>query len=207
MICKHCGNEIKDGMNYCMECGEPIEEQIIVKSIEELPLEARPLIDLGGYIRELVSNVYVLLTFLGAICMYLSVFLKWTSTNINGEIKGGDLYDMAAENSGFYIGKSKLFFLASVILLMAVFMLLYSGKRNVRFLIRAGENKLIGIIPIVISLIAFILIVTDKAYVEARNINHVKLYECVGFLVYLAGVILSTAGVFVEKNGSRNKNE
>ncbi len=199
MTCKHCGSEIKDGMDYCMECGESVEDKLIVMSVNELPVDARPLINLGGYIKELVSNMYVLLTFLGALCMYLSVFMKWTCGNVHGKIKGGDLFDMVSENSSFYIGDKKIFYYALIILLMGVAILLYSGRRNIRFLARVENNKLAGIVPIVVSLVAFMMVITNKAYSEARSINHVTIYTCTGIIIYVIGLILSIAGVLLEK--------
>ena len=31
MVCRECGKEIADGLDYCTECGAPVEEPIVIK--------------------------------------------------------------------------------------------------------------------------------------------------------------------------------
>lgn len=200
MVCKHCGATIEENMDYCMACGESVEEQIIIKSVKELPKEAQPALDFSGYVKSLVKEPYNSIALIGAICLYLSPFFAWVSKTFYDNKTTGDLFDIAAKNGDFGIDKGILSLYGTLILVAGVMMLLMSARDYIKFLKPVSENIIVRLVPSVLAIIVFVLILGNNDYTTLVKLCGIKVHNCVGPILLVVGVLIYTISVIMERN-------
>jgi len=200
MICEHCKAEIKEGLDYCQECGEPIEDKIIVTTVADIPLEARPFIDMGGYVTGLTTNVYNVIALLGALCLYLSPFFGWIKGNIEGEMRSADLFDIGAQYGDFAINKTMLTMMGILILLAGILMLAMSGRESIRPLSPYSDVLLVRLIPIVLAVIAMVVVIINKGYSNLCKMYDSDMYQCLGPILCVAGTAIYALSIIMENN-------
>ena len=226
MQCNNCGKEIKEGMDYCMECGAPIEEPaVITLTKEDLKVTKKkaepaavtgPFFDLSGFINSLKSSVSMLLAFIGAILLYLSSFSTWLWYQLFEQKKSANIFDMGNKSSEMYIGKATFLILGIFILITGLLMLIMSADSYIRPLKSIGNSQtkrtILKCIPIIISIVIFILIWKNNLYEQAYNNikNQIDFAREIGSsnytggrgagpVLYICGVALYAISVLFEK--------
>lgn len=226
MQCNNCGKEIKEGMDYCMECGAPIEEPAVITLTKEdlkatknkaEPVATGPFFDLSGFVNSLKSSVSMLLAFIGAILLYLSTFSTWLWDQLFEQKKSANIFDMGNKSGEMYIGKSSFLLLGIIILITGLLMLIISADSYIRPLKSIGNSEakrtILKCIPIIISIIIFILIWKNNLYEQAYNNIKIQIDFAksigsssnytggrgVGPILYICGVALYALSVLFEK--------
>lgn len=227
MQCNNCGKEIKEGMDYCMECGAPIEEPAVItltkedlkatKNKAEPAAATGPFFDLSGFVNGLKSSISILLAFIGAIFLYLSTFSTWLWEQLFEQKKAANIFDMGNKSGEMYIGKSSFSLFGIIILITGLLMLIMSADSYIRPLKSIGNSEakrtILKCIPIIISIIIFILIWKNNLYEQAynniknqidfaKNIGSGSNYtggRGIGPILYIGGVALYALSVLFEK--------
>lgn len=227
MLCKNCGKEIKEGMDYCMECGAPIEEPAVItltkeqlkapKKKAEPDAVTGPFFDLSGFVNNLKSSVSMLLAFIGAILLYLSSFSTWLWEQLFDQKKSANIFDLGNKSGEMYIGKASFLILGIIILITGLLMLIMSADPYIRPLKSFGNSEvkrtILKCVPIIISIIIFILIWKNNLYEQAYNNikNQIDFAKSIGSssnytggrgvgpILYICGVALYTLSVLFEK--------
>lgn len=226
MQCNNCGKEIKEGMDYCMECGAPIEEPAVItltkedlkatKNKAEPVAVTGPFFDLSGFINGLKSSMSMLLAFVGAILLYLSSFSTWLWDKLFEQKKSANIFDLGNKSSEMYIGKSSFLILGIIILITGLLMLIISAGSYIRPLRSIGSSEgkriILKCIPLIISIVVFILIWKNNLYEQAYNNinNHIDYAKNLGSsnytggrgagpVLYICGVALYAISVLFEK--------
>lgn len=201
MTCKHCGTEIKDGLDYCLECGEPIEDKVVITTVKNIPIEAKPFLDFSGYVKALSSNVCICLSLLGAICLYLSPFMKWLEKTVHGENISGGLFDLGAKNGDMSIGDGKLCLFAVLILATGLYMLAMSGRKYIKPLMFC-DNIIVRIVPVVLAIVILVLIMTNDTYSNYCKVANISPFTFIGPILFIVGILLYGISLFLEKKES-----
>lgn len=218
MVCKECGKEIADGMDYCPECGAPVEEPIVIKmskddikkankELEKKEKENKKIsnkiqnrdndydeqkeyqgsfINLIGYVKSLAGNMSKMLSFAGAVLLYISPFLAWLYQELHKVRTSGNLFDLGSKvvkdqwgtevNTTITLGSKFFSVMAIVILLSGFCMMVFSAREYIKPMWKYRNKLLIRFIPVVTSIIAFVLIFTNKHYKELID-NYKSLKE------------------------------
>lgn len=200
MICEHCKAEIDEGLDYCQECGEPIEDKIIITTMKDVPLDAQPFLDFGGYVKGLTKNPYNIMAFVGAMCLYLSPFFGWIKGNVNGEIASADLFDIGAKYGDFAINKPIITILATLILVAGLAMLAMSGREYIRPLKPYADMLIVRCIPAVIAIVVFVVQLLNKGYKNLCSMYDVEIYKCVGPILCVVGIVIYVLSIVMENN-------
>lgn len=214
MVCRECGKEIADGLDYCTECGAPVEEPIVIKmskddikkankDLDKKTKEQRKstnkdgkgknvigaydesedyegeFINLVGYGKSLGSNINNLLALIGAILLYVSPFMTWLYQKLHGFKTTGNLFELGgkvvkdqwgtAVNAKITLGSSLFVLYAVIILLSGFCMMVFSARRYIKPMWKFRNKYLIRFIPAITSIIAFVLVFTNKYYKEVIN--------------------------------------
>lgn len=229
MQCNNCGKEIKEGMDYCMECGAPIEEPAVItltkenlkatKNKEEPAAVTGPFFDLSGFVHSLKTSISMLLAFIGAILLYLSSFSTWLWDELFEQKKSANIFDMGNKSGEMYIGKSIFLVWGIIILITGLLMLIMSADSYIRPLKSIGNSEvkrtILKCIPIIISIIIFMLIWKNNLYEQAYNNikNQIDFAKSIGSnsnytggrgvgpILYICGVALYSLSVLFEKKG------
>ncbi len=227
MECKNCGKEIKEGMDYCMECGAPIEEPAVItltkddlkaaKKKPETPVVTGPFFDFSAYIGNLKSSVSLFLAFLGAILLYLSSFSTWIWYQLFDEKKSANIFDMGIKSNEMYIGKSSFLIFGIIVLVTGLLMLVVSASSCIRplkaFCSSDIKRIFLKALPIIIAVIIFILIWKNDSYVQSYNNikSQIDLAQKIGAhanynggrgagpVLYIAGVALYTLSTLFDR--------
>lgn len=226
MQCNNCGKEIKEGMDYCMECGAPLEEPAVItltkedlkatKNKAEPAAVTGPFFDLSGFVNGLKSSISMLLAFLGSILLYLSSFSTWLWYQLFEQKKSANIFDMGNKSSEMYIGKSSFFIFGTIIIITGLVMFIMSADVYIRPLKSIGNSEvrriILKCIPIIICIIVFILIYKNNLYEQAYNNikNQIDFAKNIGSsnytggrgagpILYIGGVVLYTLSILFEK--------
>lgn len=198
MVCKYCGAEIKEGMDYCMNCGELTEEKEVVKTVKVMPVEAQPFFDFSGYVKSMQTKRFTVLSLLGALCLYISPFMKWMEKTVYGEGKvSGSLFDIGSKNSVLSIREGKMIFFAVCTLIVALYMMVMSAKKYIRPL-RLCNNFIIRLLPAVMAIVIFVLIYMNKTYSKYCDFNNISLFGCSGHILFILGILLYGISLCIE---------
>ncbi len=168
MICSNCGKEIMDGATYCLECGASIDEPVVLKEVKPKKVEEKkpkaPEYDLSGYIKALGNETHVLLGLLAAILVYMAPFFSWIWNEHFNVRKSANLFELGGKNAELSVNSGILIFMGVLIVLCAVDMLAFSGCRYIGPLRAFEKNYIIRALPIVLSLIFFIIVINNNKY-------------------------------------------
>ena len=211
MICKNCGKEIPEGMNYCPECGESADAPVIVTSTKIKKEPKKVTFNLSGYINALKTDMSVLLALIGAVVVYLSTFMSWIWEKLSGVKASGNLFDIGSKVGDKALHQTGIFVMAIVVLIMGLSMIALSGAEFVGPLEKFSGNKLVKLIPVVVCIALFIIILKNDAYNVA--LNHIEEYKQtvenmgmgsaykggrgIGPVLYIIGNALYTLSVFI----------
>lgn len=200
MVCNNCGKDIPEGNDYCLECGAPLDEPVVikitkddirkankkdketkaVKVVEEAEdVSQRAFIDVAGYLKSLTNNVGNMLALMGAVLLYLSPFMTWLWDKLWDTKSSGNLFDLGGKNGDMALGTPVIIIFAIVILLTGFAMLILSARENIRPLKPYADNYLIRFIPVIVGIIIFVLIIKNGSYAAAienigKGIEHAK---------------------------------
>ena len=202
MTCKKCGAEIQEGLDYCMECGESTEERIVITS-RKLPVEAQPFLDFSGYVKSLSSNLYNVMALIGAICLYLSPFFRWMSKMAYDEKISANLFDIGSDTGDLALNQANITLMAMVIVIMGIYMLAMSAREYLRPVKNYADNLIVRIIPIIVSIVVFVLILVNKEFSNATKLYNVELYKCLGPIFLVVGIVIYSLSVIMEIMQSR----
>lgn len=225
MVCSNCGKELPEGATYCLECGEPIEEPIVLKAtkIEEKAgprLKADgPFINFSGYVASLKSDTSCFLALLGALLTYLAPFMSWGWRRLFETKESGNLFDFGSKNATMTLGKSIFLVFAILVVLNGVCMLVISARENIRPIRPHADNVILWLVPIVLGVLVFILIIRNETYRQLLNgiENQIDLAKHLGNaknidggrgfgpIFYLGGLALYTLSVLVGFAGRKKK--
>ena len=187
MICSNCGKEIKDGASYCLECGAPIDEPVVLsqvkpKNMEEAAAAGKiiekkkikdglkydgPFFNFSGYVKSLGTDTSVLIGLLAAMLVYLSPFFSWEWTEHFEVKKSANLFELGGDNGELALGAGILVFMAILLMLCALDILAFSGCRYVGPLKAFEKNYIVRCLPIVLILIFFVIIMNNESYTMA----------------------------------------
>ena len=221
MICSNCGKEIPENMDFCTECGEPVEAPVIItatkSSTEKVKSEPRlmadgPFINFPGYVKALKGNIYMAAGLLGAILVYLAPFCTWIWENLNGAKNSCSMFDMAGKNAELALNQPVIKVYAVIIIVMAIGMLLLSAREYVRPLRPFADNVFLRVLPAVVCIIIYVLIVKNKIYIQALDaIDNLKRTiqgmgvsgsydggKGIGPILFMVGLIVYTLSVAFE---------
>ncbi|MDE6025642.1 MAG: zinc ribbon domain-containing protein [Lachnospiraceae bacterium] len=225
MQCNNCGKEIKDGMDYCMECGAPIEEPAVLnkeaikaaqKKISQTDTEQGTFFDLSGYIDKLKSSITILLALIGALLLYFSSFSSWIWSRLFDDKVSANLFDLGIKSQDMYLGSSKFLIFGILTLAVGILMLIMSASSFIRPLKKLQNNSLLTLIlkllPIILSIVILILIFKDNTYSTAYNniANQIELAKSLGAssnfdggrglgpILYIAGTCIYSLSVLAD---------
>ncbi len=204
MVCKGCGKEIEEGQEFCDACANVSEDTTVVritkddlkKSKHKEPrLKAEgPFLDLEGYARSLVGKFTNMLALLGAVILYLSPFCAWMKREVEGGKLTASLFDVGGKHADLAVHQNILSVCGVVILFVAVVILVFSARENIRPLRPYADSYLLRLIPVVPGIIAYILIIKNSAYCEALLAPNTEsgagnIMCIVGLIIYVLSVI------------------
>ncbi len=207
MVCKGCGREIEDGREYCDICAGIEEDTKVVRiTRDDLKKMGRkeprlkpegPLLDLEGYARSLKGDFTNILALLGAVLLYLAPFCSWMKREGQNGILRGSLFDVGGKNTELAVHQNVLIVCSVVMLLMAVFMLVFSARENIRPLRPYTDAYILRLVPVVPGIAAYILVMKNSAYREALAISGTA--SGVGNILCIVGLILYTLSVVFDR--------
>lgn len=225
MQCSNCGKEIKDGMDYCMECGAPIEEPAVLdketikasqKKASQAVEEQGAFFDLSGYVSRLKSSITILLALIGALLLYFSSFSSWLWSRLFDDKTSANLFDLGIKSQEMYLGSSKFLILGILTFAAGLLMLIMSASAFIRPIKKIHNNQLLTLIlklsPIIISIVVFILILKDNTYSTVYNNikSQIELAKSLGAssnfdggrglgpIFYIAGTCLYAISVLID---------
>lgn len=206
MICKECGKEVAENLEYCDSCGAPLKElaaiHISSEKMKELT-KKKPrlqadgmLVDLEGYAASLVGNWTNILALLGTILVYCSTTFAWmTRDTVRDEHFTASLFDLAGKNADIAMKQPILLVYAIGILVMGIFMLIFTARENIRFLRPFADTYVLRLLPALIAIVLYVLVQNNRVYAHMLTLEG---YErgigatlCViGLFVYCISVVL-----------------
>lgn len=204
VVCKGCGKEIEDGQEYCDACAGIEDDAEVIRitrddlkklNRKEPRLKAEGLfLDLEGYARSLRGDFTNILALLGAVLLYLAPFCSWMKREDRNGTQWGSLFDVGGKNAELAVHQNVLIVCSVVILLMAVSMLVFSARENIRPLRPYADAYLLRLIPVVPGIAAYIVILKNSAYSAALAVSGTspgigKIICAVGLIVYTLSVI------------------
>ncbi len=181
MTCSNCGKEINDGAAYCLECGAPIDEPVVLSEIKKAPDKRKvaakttnqktegSLFDLSGYVKGLGADTSILLGLLASVLVYLSPFFSWMGYKHFDVKKSGNLFELGGKNAELAVGEGIIIFMAILIMLSALDMLAFSGCKYISPLKKFENNYLLKAVPIVLTIIFMMVIIKCDRYELALN--------------------------------------
>lgn len=212
MVCKGCGKEIEDGQEYCDACARvEMETEVIHVTRDDLKKLNRreprlkadgPFLDLEGYARSLKDNFTNILALLGAVLLYLAPFCSWMKREGQSGTRWGSLFDLGGKRAELAVHQNVLIVCSVVILVMAVSMLVFSARENIRPLRPYTDAYLLRLIPVVPGIAAYIVILKNSAYNAALAASGTspgigRIICAAGFIVYALSVVFD---MFREKS-------
>lgn len=246
MICSNCGKEIMEGATYCLECGASIDEPVVLKDLKPKNVEEAkasgtikekkniietmkddfnqcknykgPFFDLSGYIKAIGSETSVLIGLLASILVYMAPFFSWIWNEHFKVRKSANLFEMAGKNAELSINSGILIVMGVLIILSAIDMLAFSGCKHIGPLKAFEKNYIIKALPIVLTLLFFIIIVNNNKYEAA--LEFIKNQEetadklgaganysggmGVGPILLVAGQVLYAVSLFMDYTKRKN---
>lgn len=197
MTCSNCGKEIMEGATYCLECGAAIDEPVVLSDIKPKNMEKAlaegkikekksivetfksdleksrnykgTLLDFSGYVKSLGSDTAALLGFLAAVLMYLAPFFSWLWNEHFKVKKTGNLFELGGKNAELALHSGIFIFMAILIMLSAIDMLAFSGCKYVGPLKAFEKNYIVRALPVVLSLIFFLIVINSKDFKTALD--------------------------------------
>ena len=203
MVCEQCNAKIKDGLDFCQECGAPVQEAVIITCMDDIPLDAQPFVNLVEYVKCLTTNIYSLMALVGAICLYLSPFMTWSYGNIGGEKVKADLFDIGNQYGDLALNKPIITILGILILFCGVIMMAMAGRTGIRPLKKYADIVIIRFIPGAMAIILFVVQLMNKSYKVQRELYQVDIFNCLGPMILIIGVVIYTVSIIMEKNSKR----
>ncbi|MBE5953318.1 MAG: zinc ribbon domain-containing protein [Lachnospiraceae bacterium] len=192
MNCSNCGKEIMEGATYCLECGASIDEPVVLKDLKPKNVEEAkasgtikekknfietmkddfakcmsykgPKFDFSGYIKSIGTETNVLIGLLAAILVYMAPFFSWIWSEHFRVKKTSNLFELGGKNGEFSVNSGILIFMGILIMLCAIDMLAFSGCKYIGPLKAFEKNYVIKALPIVLSLIFFIIVINNNKY-------------------------------------------
>lgn len=241
MVCNNCGKDIPEGNDYCLECGAPLDEPVVIKvtkddirKVNKKDKETKTVkvaedadketqgafINIAGYLKSLTNNIGNMLALIGAVLLYLSPFMTWLWEKLWDTRSSGNLFDLGSKNGEMALGKPIITVFAIMVLLTGLAMLALSARENIRPLKPYADNYLVRFIPVLAGVIIFVLIIRNGNYVNAvenidRGIEYAKQFGVsqnykggsgIGPALYIGGLVLYAASVFMDMIGRKKKN-
>lgn len=192
MICSNCGKEIMDGATYCLECGAPIDEPVVLKDVKPKNMEEAlaggeiiekgnlvedfknsfrnaknyqgPFLNFSGYVKSLGSDTPMLLGLISAILVYLSPFFSWLWKEHFEVRDSANLFELGGKHAELALHSGLLIAMAVLIMLSAIDMLVFSGCKYIGPLKAFEKNYIIRILPAVLALIFLLVVLKSKDY-------------------------------------------
>ncbi len=213
MVCKGCGREIEDGREYCDICaGLEADTEVVRITRDDLKKMNRkeprlkpegPLLNLEGYAHSLKGNFTNIQALLGAVLLYLAPFCSWMKREEQNVVLRGSLFDVGGRNAELAVRRNALIVCGVIMLLMAVFMLVFSARENIRPLRPYADFYILRLVPVVPGIAAYIFVVNNSAYREALAISGTV--TGVGNILCLAGLILYALSVVFDRFREKSK--
>ena len=183
MICSNCGIEVPEGTDYCEACGAPLNEPVViskdmanakpVKKLGNMPTSDIVIsqtdgkfININGYISSFSVETYRLVALVAGIAMYLSPFLFWYWKSTGPEKVKQNLFSIARKYGDMAQGSIRLNIMGILMLLCGVGMILYSARNYIRPVVKYSNKKMLWIGVEIVSIVAFLLAVTDGKFEE-----------------------------------------
>ncbi len=238
MICSNCGKEIMEGATYCLECGAPIDEPVVLSELKPKNMEEAmaagelkekkstkeklqydgPFLDFSGYVKSLGTNTSALIGLLAAILVYLAPFFTWMWTEHFEVKKSANLLELGGKSADLALSAGVLTAMAILIMLSALDMLVFSGCRYIGPLKSFEKNYIVRALPVVLTIIFFIVIISNNSYEQALESIKVqkettaKLGSAINFaggmgagpIMLIAGQVLYAVSVLIDF-AKRNK--
>lgn len=179
-----------------------------------------PFLNLIGYVKSLGSEISNLLVLIGAVLLYISPFLPWVWQTLHKVHKKGNLFDMAGKNADMAI-KTPILGVMAILLLLSGFMMMFiSAREYFKPIWKYRNNFIVRLIPLVLSIIAFVVILKNKNYCDylssmkslkdtAISLNQSSVFSYgrgLGFIFCIAGIaIYAVATLFDYIKYKKNK--
>ncbi len=225
MICNNCGKEIQDGATYCLECGASVDEPVVIKDIkaksvnnDAVIIEKPAFFDYSGYVKSLGTNPAMLIGLLAGILVYLSTFFSWIWISQWGEKTSRNLFELGGKNGDMAVDEKVIILMAVLIILSSIDMIAFSACEYIGPLKMFEKQYLIRALPILLTLIFFIVVVNNKDYnflldsIKNQETSHVELGDGYNFsggmgagpIMLVVGLVLYGASVFMEYMRGKN---
>lgn len=177
------------------------EEQPIVLNLDKKALKGEPrlkaegpLFDYEGFIKNLTKDLPQIFAFIGAILVYLSPFTTWLKQTVGKVESKADLLDIAGKNGDIALAQKSIFVFGIIIILMAVCMIAFTAREYIRPLRPYADNYLLRLVPAVVTIIMYVLVVKNKAYVASCALKYIdtglgQVFCIMGIALYSMSVI------------------
>lgn len=198
------------------------------KQIHKKPADPNKKIDIVGYVKSIGTDLNTMLSFIGAIILYLAPFMNWIYEKVFDVKRKASLFEMGMKSSMveedgsiLAMGATILMILGIVAILVGIWMLLLSGADYIAPLRRFAGNPIMRFAPVVVMILIFVLIMKNRDYVQSLRVleNNVRLSKDlgsssnygagrgVGPLLYICGLVIYTLGTIGDFLAHRQREE
>lgn len=184
MVCSNCNCEIEDGATYCLECGAPIDEPVVISSVKTKKVEKDAntqgstekqskkgifqyegkFFDFGGYVKALGSSPSILIGLLAALMVYVAPFLTWIWKKQFEMEYSGNLFDMGGSKGDMALDDKTITLIAILIVLSSIDMLAFSACRYIGPLKSFENNYIVRGIPVIIVGVLLLIVLGRDSY-------------------------------------------
>lgn len=187
MVCSNCNCEIKEGATYCLECGAPMDEPVVISSVKTKNVEKDAntegstknkskkgilqyegkFFDFGEYVKALGSSPSILLGLIAALMVYVGPFLTWIWQKQHEIENSANLFDMGGskvEVCYFALNDKTITLIAILIVLSSIDMLAFSACKYIGPLKGFETNYIVRGIPVIIVGVLLLIILGRDSY-------------------------------------------
>ena len=184
MICSNCNKEIPEGATYCMECGAPIDEPVVLtklkpknaeeaaeagvikekKTLKDMKDYEGPVFDFSGYVKSLGNDMSALLGLIGAILVYMAPFNTWIWYKLHHVKATANLFELGGKHGEFALFSTGIIVCAIFIILSSIDMIAFSACKYIGPLKMFEKNYIVRLLPIVVATIFLLLIINGDKY-------------------------------------------
>lgn len=183
-------------------------------------------IDIVGYFQSIGSDINLLLSFAGAIMLYLAPFMNWIRERVFDVSRKANLFEMGMKSSMveedgsiLAMGATVILVLGIIAILVGIWMLLLSASDYIKWMRKYADNPIMRFAPILIMIIILVIIMNNRVYVQslkalednirlAKKLGTASNYNAgrgAGPVLYIIGLAAYTIGTIGDMLGRRKK--
>lgn len=192
MICEVCNEEVSEKLEFCPECGSPMNEPVAIKVTKEdikntqkkIKDESKsekgkketrlkadgPFINLAGFSTSFIDNPTNIFALVGALCVYLTPFMPWLWKTQEKIKTSATLFDLGGSSAALSVNQTIIIVMAVLTLVAGLMMLIFTARENIRPIRPFTDSYLLRLIPVVIGVVSLVIIMKNTSYQDAFNI-------------------------------------